>query len=143
MARHVGARVYNSAAITLTSGASTALTFDSERYDYDNIHSTVTNTGRLTATTAGIYHISGHARFDVNATNQRFILIRLNGSTTIANQTAQALAGSLNTALTVSTIYELAAGDYVELLAYQNSGGNLDVTATGNHSPEFMMMRVG
>jgi len=92
---------------------------------------------------AGLYEIVGHVRFDVNATNQRTISIRLNGSTMIAQQSANALAGGLNAALTVVTQYELAANDYVELLAYQNSGGNLNVTVLGNQSPEFMMTRIG
>jgi hypothetical protein len=30
----------------------------------------------------------------------------------------------------VSGLYNLAVGDYVELVAYQNSGGNLDFQAT-------------
>jgi hypothetical protein len=42
----------------------------------------------------------------------------------------------------LATVYDLSVNDYVELQAYQNSGENLDILALGNHSPEFMMVRV-
>lgn len=140
----LGARVYNSANISLTSGADTALTFDTERYDTDTIHSTSSNTGRLTATTAGKYTISGTAAFAANATGARGLGIRLNGTTFIALARVPAVAGGTDiTSLTVTTDYNLSATDYVELIGYQTSGGSLNVLAGGNYSPEFMMDRIG
>lgn len=129
------ARVYNSANLTLTTATLTALTFNTERQDSDTMHSTATNTSRLTFTTAGFYVIGGHARFAANATGYRELQFRLNGTTNIAaviDHTATAVAREL----CLTTGYQFAAGDYVELMAYQTSGGNLDVEATGNHSPE-------
>jgi hypothetical protein len=137
----LGARVYNDADITLTTGTLTALTFNQERFDSDTIHSTSSNTSRLTATTAGVYVITGTARFATNATGNRRVLIRLNGATYIAEQTQAAVSG-LQTTLTVATIYTLAATDYVELVALQSSGGDLAVTVSANISPEFSMVRV-
>lgn len=141
---YVGARVYNSANISTTSGADTALTFDSERYDTDTIHSTSSNTGRLTATTAGKYHISGTVAFAANGTGARGLGIKLNGSTFIALVRLPAVAGGSDiTALTIDTEYDLSATNYVELIAYQTSGGSLNVSAGGNYSPEFMMTKIG
>src|SRR3990167_8910278 len=57
------ARAYNDAAISLTSGTATIITLNQERWDTDTIHSTSSNTGRLTATTAGRYQIIGHIEF--------------------------------------------------------------------------------
>lgn len=140
----LGARVYNSANISVVSGGSgTILTFNSERYDTDNIHSTVSNTSRLTATTAGKYHISGTLFFANNTTGARGLQILLNGATNIAIVRIPTVAGTDVPALNISTVYDLAAGDYVELIAYQTSSGALNVTASGNQSPEFMMHRVG
>ncbi|KKL75014.1 hypothetical protein LCGC14_2059110, partial [marine sediment metagenome] len=76
----IGARVTNSAAITLTTTTDTGLTFDQEDYDTDTIHDTGSNTNRLTATTAGKYIITGAARFAANATGTRRLGIRLNGT---------------------------------------------------------------
>ena len=57
MARMVGARVHNSANISVSDSTWTSMTFDSERYDTDSIHSTASNTSRLTCVTAGKYLI--------------------------------------------------------------------------------------
>lgn len=137
----ISARVYNSAAISFASGADTPLTFGSERWDTDNIHSTTVNTNRLTATTAGKYLIAGHVQFANNSTGFRFIYIRLNGSTTIAATTSGSSPVN-NMYLSIAVHYNLAATDYVELLAFQNSGVALDINATANLSPEFGMVKV-
>ena len=39
--------------------------------------------------------------------------------------------------------YDLAVGDYVELLAYQTSGGALNAIAVGNYAPSLSMMWAG
>jgi hypothetical protein len=136
------ARVYNDAAISINNDTITALTFNSERWDTDTIHNTSTNTNRLTCQTAGLYLIHGHVRFASNNTGYRIAGIRLNGSTQIANQKTGATQGT-TTVLSVSTVYLLTASDYVELVAYQDSGGALNVEAGGNLSPEFGMTYLG
>lgn len=138
----IRARVYNSGAITLTTGVAAALTFDSERWDTAGLHSTVTNTSRLTAPVFGLYVGTGHVRFAANAVGIREISVSVNGTTTIAIQDILALVGGAVTILSVPFEYELAAGDYVELVAYQNSGGNLNVEVAANYSPEFSMCRI-
>lgn len=140
--KFVGARVLNSANITLTTGVLKLLTFDSERYDNDTIHSTSTNTGRLTTQTEGYYTIVGNARWAANATGQRFLDIKLNGTTFIGIQSLDTTTGGFPAVTVTTTIYFLSVGDYVELHAFQNSGGNLDVVNFGNYSPEFMMHRM-
>lgn len=37
----------------------------------------------------------------------------------------------------------LARGDYIEVYALQNTGGNLAVKAFGGYSPDFWAMRLG
>lgn len=141
----IAARVHNSAAITHTSGnpgAFQTLTFDSERFDTDDIHSTSSNTGRLTAKTAGKYLISGHITWAGNNTGRRILSILLNGATRLADTTLETESTPvLNQS--VATIYELSVDDYVELQAFQSSNGNLVIQANSNYSPEFTMARVG
>src|SRR3990167_715880 len=143
----IAARVYNSGALSVLTNSSTALTFDSERYDTDNIHSVVSATGRLTCVTPGKYFIHGHITWATNAdVDDRCVLfIQLNGATNIASVTLPRAAIMATRAMdqSIGTIYDLAVGDYVELVAYQNSGSTLTVSAVSKNSPEFGMARIG
>lgn len=133
------ARVRNSANISHTStGNYQALTFDSERVDVGAMHDTGSNTGRLTVPSGGggFYAIGGQIEFASNSTGRRGIQIRLNGTTVIARHESGNL-GANDHAITVATVYQLAAADYVELMGYQASGGNLNMLATSAYSPEF------
>ncbi len=138
----IGARVYNDAAIDIVTATTTALTFNQERYDTDTIHSTSSNTDRLTAKTAGKYIITGHIRWEDNAAGFRVLLITLNDTTDIASVNKQK-ADVLSPDMSIATIYELAANDYVTLEVHQNTGGNLEVLSVGNFSPEFAMQKIG
>lgn len=130
-------RVYNSSNIShSSSGSYQYLTFNNERYDTDTMHSTSVNTGRITFTTAGKYHVGATIEFASNATGVRGLVIRLNGTTLIASVTVSA-SSATQTNLTAGCDYQFSAADYVEVGAYQSSGGSLNVSAVGNTSPEF------
>ena len=131
-------RVYNSAAQSIPNTTLTAITFDSERFDVGGCHSTSSNTSRITVPTnhGGKWVIGGSVEFASNVTGYRQCEIRLNGTTIIASQMAGAINGTV-TRLSVAAEYALAAGDYVELMVAQTSGGALNVQSTGNLSPEF------
>lgn len=133
------ARVRNTADISHTSsGNYQALTFDAERVDVGAMHDTSSNTGRLTvpAGGGGLYAIGGQIEFASNSTGRRGIQIRLNGTTVIAREETGNLGANPHTC-TVATVYQLAAGDYVELMGLQASGGNLNMLASSAYSPEF------
>jgi hypothetical protein len=137
-----GARVYNSAAETIANNTATALTFDSERYDNGGLHSTTSNTSRLTAQKAGKYLITGHVRWGGSSVNDRSLWIRCNGLTEIAECTSfPSNADPAN--MSIATVWHLAAGDYVELFVAQNSGGNLLIDAAAAITPEFAMQWLG
>src|SRR5687768_15816704 len=138
----IAARVYNNAAISIATATATALTFNSERFDTDTMHSTSVDTGRLTCVTAGFYEITVNIEWAANATGRRVVSLRVGGLTTIASLQAMAVSDGTVTRQSLTTVYELAEGDYVEVLVVQTSGGNLNVQATGNLSPEFSMVRV-
>jgi hypothetical protein len=145
------ARVYNSGPPTISHNTTTALTFNSERFDHGDLHSTSSNTSRLTAPVAGLYSaapvaglysVGANFRFAANATGQRYGALRVNGSTVIAEDMVLPGSAAVLPRLVLSTIWRLAAGDYVEVLAFQTSGGALDVETSSATSPEFWMVRL-
>ena len=115
----------------------TALTMDTEDIDRDGGHSTVTNTSRYTAQTAGYYLHSGLVGWSGNATGRRASRWAVNG--TAANSTDVINAATSASAIDVSPaarIIYLNVGDYSELFAFQDSGGNLNTAvATGSDQP--------
>jgi len=139
--RPIAARVYNSSAISVANNTWVTLTFNAERYDTADLHSTSSNTDRLTAPAPGIYLITAHLRFQANANGDRIVSIVANGTTTIAMETQRATAAVVHD-LSIATMYYLAAGHYVTVSVQQTSGTTLNVEATGNYSPEFAMIRL-
>lgn len=124
------ARAYDSGATqTIPNATSTAITFNSESADTDTMHSTTTNTSRLTCNTAGLYLIEGNVRYTSGATGLRETEIYLNGlaGKIIAIMSMPVGATPAIITLKASVIYQLAVNDYVEVFAYQSSGGNLTV----------------
>jgi hypothetical protein len=139
---NVGARVYNSANETIPTTTWATVTFNSERWDTDNIHDNSTNNSRLTCKTAGIYLIVFCGAFASATSGRLGGEIVLNGTTQIGMMTN--LLSSLGQMRTnITAIYSLNVNDYVEALVLQESGGNLDLVAAANYSPEFMMQRIG
>jgi hypothetical protein len=136
----IGARVYNSADISVANAQWTSLTFNSENFDTDGIHSTTTNTGRLTCVTSGTYLIFGSVRWADKGTGRRIMQILHGGTDTIARVEYAIVSSS--TVMTISTVYNLSAGQYVELSVYQSSGGDLNAMSYGDWSPEFGMVRI-
>lgn len=118
----------------VANGTNVAVTLDVEDVDYDNGHSTVTNTSRYTAGTAGWYFLAGVVAYVANATGDRECRFRLNGTTFLnasdAAGAADPTAGQ-PTIIHATTYVFLNAGDYVELIAFQQSGGALNTQASG------------
>lgn len=136
------ARVFNDANISVaTSGTRQFLTFNKERYDSGDLHSTSANTGRLTAPITGLYRFGACVVYAANATGFRELSLRLNGATFLTYKTQPAVNGE-DTGMDINTEYQLVAGDYVEVGVLQTSGGALNVRQASNFSPEFWMSRV-
>ena len=135
-------RVYNNANISIPNATWTTLTFNSERWDTNGMHSTASNTDRLTCIVPGLYPIVGQVAFDGNATGLRMLRILLNGSTQIAAY-SQRFNSAWTCFLDISTQYQFSVAQYVILQVYQNSGGALNILYSAETSPEFMMARIG
>lgn len=119
-------QVFQNTADSIPNATTTALSWTAgETYDTDAMHSTVTDPSRLTAARTGVHHLSGYAVFSGSAGgSQRTLLIRRNGTTTLA-QIDVPRNGSSATALSISTDYRLVVGDYVELCVFHDAGGAL------------------
>ena len=122
-----GVLVFQSATQSLSNATATVITFDSENYDTNAFHSTVSNTSRLTvpAGKAGKYLVFGQLGYNGNATGQRQAEILLNASGGYAKNIALNNGSSYLTTPSFSTVLTLAVADYVELGGYQDSGGAL------------------
>ena len=142
----ISARVFNSADITVSSlkpGEWTSLTFDSERWDTANLHETATNSGRLKALVAGKYYIFANITWESPiGTGLWGLRLQLNGKTVIAEQSLPNTAAPFRISMSVGTLYALAAGDYVEVQVFQNSGNPLLIRTIPATSPEFGMAKL-
>ena len=126
-----GAHVKNSANLTIASGAASALTFDTNTYDSDSYHSTVSSTSRLVAPVNGYYALGGSVSYSPtgNAGNIS-ISIRINGTTTLAPVEYPILAtGVAGSSQSTGTVYKMAAGDYAEVMVAQTTGVNQTANA--------------
>lgn len=125
-----GCSAYRSTVQTISNNTSTAMLLDTEIFDTDNFHSTVTNTSRFTIPSglAGKYEINGSMAFAANAIGKRIINISVNGSVIAwSNQIkpdASVLVGP-----SITRVATLAVGDYVEFFVLQDSGGNLNTNS--------------
>lgn len=126
-----GALINKSAGGSIPSGSWTSLTFDTEQYDTDAWHSTVTNTDRLTVP-SGVskVRLCAQAGWASSATGARGLRIIKNADSAPAIGLpnlflpGQTGGNSLNVQ---SSVIDVTPGDYFRLQAYQASGAGLDL----------------
>jgi hypothetical protein len=133
--------VWHSVHQSLANSTEAVLGFDSEIFDTDAIHDPGINS-RLTCKTSGVYLVEFGIEFAVNATGQRYVYIRKNGTANVASAFRAALP-TFQTSVEKVKLLNLAVNDYLELVVFQNSGGALNVESSGNsRAPYFGMVRV-
>lgn len=147
-----GARVYHSANQTFSGSPpfATAIAFDSERYDTDAYHDTVTANTRLTIPSDGYYQVGATVYLSYNAAStvahETYLSIRLNNTTYIVVSGGPTVIDPSGTSwitqLVIVTDYHFTAGDYVELFAHTRDSTVL-VNKVGNYSPEFWIHKLG
>lgn len=134
-------RVYNSANISINDSTTTALTYNSELSDPTGMHSTSSNTHRITIATAGVYLFVSHTRFAANTTGSRAAVMRHQGTTEVARDVRSASTSGFDNSVSLTALYPMAASEWMDIAVYQNSGGALNVEASGA-SPSFSAVRV-
>jgi hypothetical protein len=141
-----GVRLENTAAQTVSSGAWTTLTFNTEVFDTDGFHSTVTNTSRVTIPSgkAGYYMVQAQAMDNGENNGRRLIRVTKNGTANFAIEGIPGLSVDPASA-SLQTVVNCAVGDYLEISWYQNwSGGNMTVLGNGDPgNPMFAVTYLG
>jgi len=134
--------VYNNANIIHTNtGNWQTLTFNSEMSDPYGMHSTSINTERVIAPLGGWYLATGHLVFAANTTGMRGLMIQLNGATLLAVDGRNAQSSGA-TWISIACLSKLDAGDYLTMMGYQSSGGNLDMLYVSRYSPFFRVIKL-
>lgn len=124
----VGVSLYKSGAQSIANLTNATITFDSENYDTDGFHSTLSNDQRITIPSGkgGKYLISGTMIWASNSTGQRAMKLLKNG-TSYYEWCEDDTNSSGILGLSGSIILNLVATDYIEMVASQNSGGTRTV----------------
>lgn len=142
--------VKNSVVQDLVNATWTALTWNQEDADTDGIHSTSSNTSRLTAVTAGRYFVTISIRWEdhiLGYSGVRGVQVRKNSAGAVGSGSCVCidmrhhqdnLTGSIGAAnqSTCGYVY-LGVGDYVEAFGYQTDGGNSEVSHTTTSGNRF------
>ncbi len=136
-----GVSVFNSTDQSIASGSYTTATFNSEYFDTDAFHSTSTNTGRLTvpAGMAGEYAIVTNIYVSPTASGDLVAKLQINGSD--KNRFVTKLNSGEAVSVAFTSLVTLAVSDYVEVLVYQNTGSNQNLST--NQYGLFGMYRIG
>ena len=128
---------------SINNATDTILLFDTEQFDTNALHSTSSNTGRLTvpAGEGGVYVIVAQLDWAGDADGFRQSNIKLNGVTVLSrwNRNVNGDAGGFR--YSQSSIETLSAGDYVEIEVHHTAGAALSVNA-GASNTLFMMAKV-
>lgn len=128
---------------SLPNNTFTAIQFPIEDYKSNMTHDTVTNTTILTCTIAGKYQLEGGAYFAQNATGIRALKWQKNGVDVPASGVTNLPFTTGQPGIAARPVeVELAVGDFVALMAFQNSGGALDVYIAVDYARPSMSARL-
>ena len=118
---YVGASVSNSVGQAVSDSTETTLTFNTEQWDTNGIHSTVTNTERMTVPSgkSGKWRVSGVFRGSTSGAIWEYYLF-VNGSYYINGfpQWSHLQGGRGSIVATPDIELDLIAGDYIYVRAY-------------------------
>lgn len=122
----IGASVSRSTALSIPNATPTPITWNNEIIDHGGCW-TAGDPTKLTAPVDGWYAITAFAWWDGDNDGGRRLYIRLNATTTIGRQSVVSPAAHNDVANSVSALYYLEAGEYVDVIADQNAGNALNI----------------
>lgn len=130
------AELRQTVSVNVTSGGTGVLmTFTAEDIDTDGGHDNAVNPGRYTSQVWGYYRIGGAVSFASNATGRRGCWWRRNGTVLDGSEVVMAAGNNIVTVPARSKILELDVGEYLELIAFQDSGSTLATAVTATQQP--------
>ena len=116
-------RVYRTADQSIPHSTWTSLLFTHEDYDTDSMHSTVSNTDRITFNTAGLYLVVAYTVMEtVNNSNIDSLRILLNGSYPMAGINFFLTTSYSTMQATIAVIHPFSASDYIVSQVFQYHG---------------------
>lgn len=137
----VGCLASTRASQTISNNTFTAINLATEAYDTDSIHSTSVNNTRFTIPTGKGGYWLFYATGGFDSLGSGFMQTRFykNGSSTGPLSASGAASGNSGlTGTSITQVINLAAGDYVELVLFQNSGGSEPINVSGSEDYVFM-----
>ena len=133
-----------STAQTITTSTQTAISFDSVENDGWNCWDLTPNPTRLTVPIKGRYILTGNVAFEAASAGHRAINILKNSTEEICRSDFSPVSNSVDTHSTVTShAVTLDKNDYVELRVWHNRGSDLQILATGDHTPKFSLIYLG
>ena len=133
------ARVHRSTTQTIATATNTAVVFDTPLDNLGGMWNP--NQGdRVTVPVRGVYSLGGASSWVANAAGIRYQWFRRNGNDLKAFGPQAALPGSaVINDLEAGAKIILEAGEYVELIVHQTSGGNLNLNTSPRFYPLFFV----
>lgn len=125
--------VYNSANISIADSTATVITFNTELYDAFAMHGVGGAHLTIPSGWDGDWEWDLKIQWASSATGYREVRARLNGATDIWLDRRPAFATFASHQACHVPAYPMVAGDYMELVVTQTSGGALNATAAGVH----------
>jgi hypothetical protein len=126
---------------SIATATFTSISLDASDIDSDGGHSNITNNTRYTGKTAGWFQFSGGASFATNATGSRGTQWAKNAAGLLASGVLGASSGAaFATWVPARTKFIQLNGttDFVELQAFQSSGGALNTVVGAGSDPPNM-----
>lgn len=121
---------------TISSSSTTKITFSSGDVDYDPTSMFDDANDRIIVPKTGLYEISMSSRWvNGGGSSDRAIYANVNGTNIYADMRSVGTSGRAGNSLSIKKY--LTANDYVEMQAWQDSGGNRDIGGTGFYNLYF------
>jgi hypothetical protein len=130
--------VHKTADQAINNNANTSVTYtvgypDEARGDPFNMHDPAVNPSRVACRRPGWYYALAEITWGVNATGTRITEIRKNFANDASGwRSSSVFGGSANPTQQCGGWFQLAVGDYLEVVVWQDSGGALDVIGASN-----------
>ena len=113
-------KAYPQITTSVPSGSLTKVTLDQEQFDTNNNYST---NSRFTPTVSGYYFITASIGFDTSGSNVTALLFVNN----VQHAAGTQVNSGSNVSIVSSVIYFNGSTDYIELFAFHNTGGSLNI----------------
>lgn len=124
-------RLIHSAITDVAHGVNTGMSWDTEVVDANGLHSTATNSSRITfSPSTGTYVVGASIEWNQNSSGARIVSLFLNDSSAVAANAATALGGGFQHPQSISALVRVSdTADYVTVRVLQASGSTGSVAA--------------